>query len=43
MAKGWFPIVDEQVGENYGNCIDFCTFGVFWRWVDHPIVINPDG
>lgn len=42
MAKGWFPSIDMQVCENCGDCIDFCTHGVFGAGVDHPTVINPD-
>lgn len=43
MAKNWYPIVNEDLCANCGDCVDFCQNGVFETGMMHPTVVNPDG
>ncbi len=43
MAKGWYPIIDEEQCISCGTCVEFCKNGVFVVGEDGlPQVVEPD-
>lgn len=44
MAKGWYPVIDEERCKQCGTCVRKCSKGVYDKDRDPiPVVVYPDG
>ncbi|WKY43768.1 4Fe-4S binding protein [Eubacteriaceae bacterium ES2] len=43
MAKGWYPVINEENCVECGSCVGKCTHGVYDKSSQKPIVIYTDG